>query len=191
MLKKFTIALFLAWSFTPQLTLAQTAYTIQVHAYYTGTILTLDPTYSKPYDIAVSSFTPISGNAYGEIFSFSGSKLGDFQFTVTEESPVTAIAPFFNNAAKVILYGPTTTVAPLEINVTPTATCNENSVCESGGGESTLTCPQDCNTPTQTTQTATSSNKPLMWFIVIGFFITGILGAGIFLYLKKRNNSNV
>lgn len=190
MFKKLVIALFLIWSFVPQGISAQTTYTIQLHVYYTGTVLTLDPAYSKPYDIAVSSFAPISGNAYGEVFSFSGNKLGDFQFAVTEENPATAIAPFFNNAAKVILYGPTTTVAPLEINVGETATCNENSVCESGGGESTLTCPSDCVAST-TKAAQANTTKPLIWFIIIGFFVTGMLGAGIFLYLRKRNNSNV
>lgn len=197
--KLFIFFSFLAWCgflLTAKAQTEKNTYKFQFHLFLTDAkVLTLDPAYPKPYDIVISPGSAQTGLGYGEFFSVKGVRLGDFGFPLVSGAN-TVNAPFYPNAAKVIIYGTQASTAPLTLDLSSTEICNENSICEQGIGENTTTCPSDCAPATLTassskpSQTNSTGINSVVWLSILVFFFLATLGFGLFLFIHHRTNAN-
>ena len=198
MKKLFFIFVLYLTLFLPQPLKAQTvAFSFQIHVYFTDSAITLNPAFKTPYNLLSIPYVQPDGNSYGEIYSISGMKLANFTFMLNPGANDIA-APYFPNAGKIVLYGPTTGIPNFSINVSGSAICNENSICEQSAGESANNCPKDCETLTtnQTNQTtvpqnnsttsARSGQNNVLWLSLVILFFLLTASLGIYLYIKRK-----
>lgn len=165
------------------------SYTYLLHIRYDGTKASINPDSPQPYNVVAGTESQ-TGPLTGQVYSFDGNKLADFNYDLTTGNN-NIYAPYFDNAKTITINIPSVRGSSLNLNVSGSAVCNEDKICNSAAGETYLNCPSDCqapapivkkNIPAQSPQKNSYSN--LIWYLVLAIGAIGLVTGVI--YFRKR-----
>lgn len=154
--------------------------------------LVADRDFKFVYDVIPGAFSQPSVGQFpyrGEVFSFNGQAVGQFQFDAVT-GKISVQAPYVADAQRVVFYD-SQNQPVLTIPVSDSSYCNDNGICESDQGEDYQNCSNDCKsavlpsapaTPSDTGGSGSSGILSGIIYTVIGLVLLG----GGWWFLKKR-----